>query len=81
MVILFEFYAIIIEGGISMSEVVEKVKTFAKRASSVKHSGQIAYVAKQSELDTLNKSIEPKIRQNARERKESFESASKVIIK
>ena len=64
-----------------MSEVAEKVKTFAKRASSVQHLGQIAYVVKQSELDTLNKNIEPRIRKNARELKKSFESASKVIGK
>lgn len=64
-----------------MSEVEKKVLTFAKKASSVSQSRKVAYVVTRSQMIELNKSIDPIIKQNARERKESFESASKVILK
>lgn len=41
---------------------------FAKRASSVKHSGKVVRTITRSEIAELNKAIEPKIRQNERER-------------
>lgn len=59
----------------------ERVKQFAKSASSVKHSGKIVAVISRSEITKLNAEIEPKIKQNARERIESFQEARDKIVK
>ena len=59
----------------------ERVKSFAKPASSVEHSGNIVAVLSRADIAEINKTIEPKIRQNAKERKESYEEARDVIVK
>lgn len=59
----------------------ERVKKLAKPASSVKHSGKIVAVISRSDIAKLNSEIEPKIRQNARERRLSFEEGKDVIVK
>lgn len=59
----------------------ERVKQFAKPASSVEHSGKIVAVVSRSEITKLNAEIKPKIKQNARERRESFQEARDKIVK
>lgn len=59
----------------------ERVKKFARPASSVKHSWKIVAVISRSDIAKLNSEIEPKIRQNARERRLSFEEGKDVIVK
>lgn len=59
----------------------ERVKDFAKPASSVKHSGKIVRTISRSDIVKLNLEIDKKIRQNARERRVSFEEAKGVIVK
>ena len=59
----------------------ERVKKLAKPASSVKHSRKIVAVISRSDIAKLNSEIEPKIRQNARERRLSFEEGKDVIVK
>lgn len=49
-----------------MTNIEKKVKAFAKKASTVEHSGEIAYIVTRSDIVELNKSIESKIRQNER---------------
>ena len=53
---------------------------FAKRASSVKHSGKVVRTITRSEIAELNKAIEPKIRQNERERTASMHAAARCIV-
>lgn len=64
-----------------MSKISEKVKKLSKPASSVKHSAKVAYVVSRAERAELNKRIEPLLRQNQRERDESFEAARDVVVK
>lgn len=59
----------------------ERVKDFAKPASSVKHSRKIVVSISRAEVTKLNETIEAKIKQNQKERKESFEEARDVIVK
>ena len=57
-----------------------KVFSFAKKASSVEHSNKIVHTVKRSEIVELNKTIEPKIRQNERERTASMNAAARCIV-
>lgn len=57
-----------------------RVLPFAKRASSVKHSGKVVRTITRSEIAELNKAIEPKIRQNERERTASMHAAARCIV-
>ena len=50
-----------------MSILLKRVQLLAK-SSSVKHEGRIAYVVPREYINELNKSIEPKIEQNKKER-------------
>ena len=63
-----------------MTNIEKKVKAFAKKASTVEHSGEIAYIVTRSDIVELNKSIESKIRQNERERTASMHAASRCIV-
>ena len=51
-----------------MSKLLKRVQLLAKSASSVKHEGRIEYVVPREYINELNKSIEPKIKQNKKER-------------
>lgn len=64
-----------------MSKNSDRVKDLAVPASSVKHSGKIAYSFPSSERKELRKSLEPKLKQNQRERTASEEEARNVIVK
>ena len=64
-----------------MSKISEKVKKLSKPASFVKHSGKVAYVVSRADIVELNKRMEPLLRQNQRERDESFEAARDVVVK
>lgn len=64
-----------------MSKISEDVKKFSKPASSVNHSRKVAYVVSRADLVELNKRIEPLLRQNQRERDESFQEARDVVVK
>ena len=63
-----------------MAHVDARVLPFAKRASSVKHSGKVVRTITRSEIAELNKAIEPKIRQNERERTASMHAAARCIV-
>lgn len=63
-----------------MSEIKNRVQTFAKKASSVTHTRQVAYVVKRSALVELDASIEPIIRQNERERTASMNAAARCKV-
>lgn len=63
-----------------MSILDEKVKQFAKPASSVKHSGRVAYVVSRADLTELDSTIEPKIKQNKAERKAAWIDGKDKII-
>ena len=63
-----------------MAHLVARVLPFAKRASSVKHSGKVVRTITRSEIAELNKAIEPKIRQNERERTASMHAAARCIV-
>ena len=52
----------------TLSKLLKRVQLLAKSASSVKHEGRIAYVVPREYINELNKSIEPKIKQNKTER-------------
>ena len=58
-----------------------RVKRFAKPASSVKHSGKIVRTIPHSEITKLNSLIAPKIAQNKRVLRASFEEARDKVIK
>ena len=64
-----------------MSKTSKEVKKFSRPASSVKHSREIAYKVSRADLVELNNRIEPLLRQNQRERDESFEAARDVVVK
>lgn len=57
-----------------------RVSSFAKKASSAEHSGEIVCTIKRSEIVAINEAIEPKIRQNERERTTSMHAASRCIV-
>ena len=63
-----------------MAHLDARVLPFAKRASSVKHSGKVVRTITRSEIAELNKAIEPKIRQNERERTASMHAAARWIV-
>ena len=63
-----------------MAHLDARVLPFAKRASSVKHSGKVVRTITRSEIAELNKAIEPKIRQNERERTASMHAADRCIV-
>lgn len=63
-----------------MAHLDARVLPFAKRASSVKHSGKVVRTITRSEIAELNKAIEPKIRQNKRERTASMHAAARCIV-
>lgn len=58
-----------------------RVKDFAKPASSVKHSEKIVRTIPHSEITILNSEIAPKIDQNKRVLRASFEEARNKVIK
>lgn len=57
-----------------------RVSSFAKRASSVEHSGEIICAIKRSEIAEMNQAIEPKIKQNKRERTASMSAAARCVV-
>lgn len=63
-----------------MASIETKVRAFAKRASSVQHNRKVARVVTRSDIVALNKTIEPKIRQNERERTASMHAAARCIV-
>ena len=63
-----------------MAHLDARVLPFVKRASSVKHSGKVVRTITRSEIAELNKAIEPKIRQNERERTASMHAAARCIV-
>ena len=63
-----------------MAHLDARVLPFAKRSSSVKHSGKVVRTITRSEIAELNKAIEPKIRQNERERTASMHAAARCIV-
>ena len=63
-----------------MAHLDARVLPFAIRASSVKHSGKVVRTITRSEIAELNKAIEPKIRQNERERTASMHAAARCIV-
>ncbi|MCM1136415.1 MAG: hypothetical protein NC400_12675 [Clostridium sp.] len=63
-----------------MSAIEMKVHSFAKKASSVKHVKKVVRTVTRSDVVALNKMIEPKIRQNERERTASMHAAARCIV-
>lgn len=63
-----------------MSLMDKRVQMFAKKASAVKHSGEVVKTVTRDEIVILNKTIEPKIRQNERERTASMHAAARCIV-
>lgn len=63
-----------------MTSLDRSVRAFAKRTSSVKHSGKVVREVARSEIVILNKAIEPKIRQNERERIASMNAAARCVV-
>ncbi len=60
----------------------EKVRDFAKPgSSSIKSKEKVINVITAADVIELDRSIEPKIRQNALERKASYEEARRTIVK
>lgn len=64
----------------AMSSINSKVHSFAKKPSSVKHNKTVVRRVTRSEIVALNKTIEPKIRQNERERSASMHAAARCIV-
>ena len=64
----------------AMSLIYSKVHSFAKKPSSVKHNKTVVRRVTRSEIVALNKTIEPKIRQNERERSASMHAAARCIV-
>ncbi len=63
-----------------MSSIESRVRSFSKKASSVKHSGKVIRTVTRKDVVALNKTIEPKIRQNERERSASMHAAARCIV-
>ena len=57
-----------------------RVSHLSRKASSVSHTGKIAYEIPKICSIELKKSIEPKIRQNRRERIASIDAAAHYIV-
>ena len=64
-----------------MSELFKRVQNFARPASTVKHSCRIIHVVTRDKIEELNRSITPKLEQNARQRKASWKDAKNKIVK
>ncbi len=56
------------------------IASFAKKASSVVHEREIVRTVTHCDVVELNKTIEPKIRQNERERTASMHAAARCIV-
>lgn len=63
-----------------MAVLEERVRSFAKKSSSVEHGERVVCKITRSDVVALNKTIEPKIRQNERERTASMHAAAKCIV-
>lgn len=63
-----------------MGNIELEIMRFARKASSVEHQVEIAYVVNGSEIMELNRLIEPKIRQNEIERAASMDAASRCVV-
>ena len=63
-----------------MSTLDLKVRSFSKKASSVKHNKKIVRTVTRDDIVKLNNTIEPKIRQNERERSASMHAAARCIV-
>lgn len=63
-----------------MSSVEARVHAFSKKPSSVKHKGTVVRTVARKDVVELNKTIEPKIRQNERERSASMHAAARCIV-
>ena len=63
-----------------MSTLDLNVRSFSKKVSSVKHDRKIARTVTRGDIVKVNKTIEPKIRQNERERSASMHAASRCIV-
>ncbi|MBD5472617.1 MAG: hypothetical protein HDR20_06900 [Lachnospiraceae bacterium] len=63
-----------------MSSIEKRVHSFARKASSVKHDRKVVRTVTRSDVVALNKTIEPKIRQNERERTASMHAAARCIV-
>ncbi len=59
----------------------QKVRDFAKPVSSIKSKRKVINVITAADAIELDRSIKPKIRQNALERKASYEEARSIIVK
>lgn len=63
-----------------MTKNYSRVSHLSRQASSVVHEEKIAYSIPRSCAVELKKTIEPKIRQNRRERIASMNSAARCIV-
>lgn len=63
-----------------MSTLDLNVRSFSRKASSVKHNKKIVRTITYDDIVKLNKTIEPKIRQNERERSASMHAAARCIV-
>ena len=63
-----------------MTKNFSRVSHLSRKASSVTHTGKIAYEVQRSYAVELKKAIEPKIRQNERERTASMDAAARCIV-
>lgn len=63
-----------------MSSIEKRIHSFARKASSVKHDRKVIRTVTRSDVAALNKTIEPKIRQNERERTASMHAAARCIV-
>ena len=66
--------------GIKMASMGSKVLSFGKKASSKSHQKHVVRTVTRSEIAELNKTIEPKIRQNERERTASMHAAARCTV-
>ena len=64
-----------------MSNLPERVKKLSKPASSVQHFGKTAYTVPGEAQKGLKKVLEPKLRQNKKERNASEEEARHFMVK
>ena len=63
-----------------MAILEERVHSFVKKSSSVEPGERVVRKITRSDVAALNKTIEPKIRQNERERAASMHAAAKCIV-
>lgn len=64
-----------------MKNLNEELQKFSQPCSSVKHSQKIVRKFTRVDIERLNAEISPKIKENAYERKASWEEARKIIVK